>query len=126
MFETPRPIPARRGPALGAAALVLLALPIYLVTGIGLRPWLLGAVLWLAGEAIALLLTRLPLGLSNLAASGAVGVGLIFRQLVAVIALFAVAATGDARLALGAAAVYVLAYTAELGLSLASYFGSEA
>jgi hypothetical protein len=111
-------------PLIAGVVLFLLALPLYYFTSLGLAAWALAAVLWIAGEAIALLLTRLPLGLSNLASSGAVGVGLIFRQMAAVVVLFVVA-LHHKHLAVGAAALYAVAYTLELALSMVIYFGEE-
>ena len=125
LFGTPRPVPTRRGPVLGALVVLALALPLCLIAGAGWRPWLLGAGLWIVCEALALLLTRLPLGLSNLGASGAVGVGLIFRQLVAGVTLVAVL-VHHKHLAVGAALVYAAAYTSELALSMLGYFAGEA
>jgi hypothetical protein len=122
MFGTPRPVPARRGPLLGALVALALALPLCLIAGAGFAPWLLGTGLWIVCEALALLLTRLPLGLSNLGASGAVGVGLIFRQLVAGVTLIAVLVQHK-ELAVAAALVYAAGYTAELALSMLGYFG---
>jgi hypothetical protein len=122
VFATPRPVPGRRVPAIAGLVLFALALPLYYFAGFGLGAWALGAGLWAAGEAVALLLTRLPLGLSNLASSGAVGVGLIFRQMAAVVVLFVVA-LNHKHLAIGAAALYAAAYTLELSLSMVVYFG---
>jgi hypothetical protein len=48
--------------------------------------------------------------------------GLLFKNLGLLVVLFAVAASSP-RLALAAALVYALAYTLELGLSVAAYFG---
>jgi hypothetical protein len=124
LFGTPRDVPSQRGPALAGLAVLLVALPIYHFGGFGLRAWALGSGLWVAGEAVALLLTRLPLGLSNLGASGAVGVGLIFRQMAAVVVLFAVV-VHDKHLAVGAAILYAAAYTLERALSMVVYFGQE-
>jgi hypothetical protein len=124
MFATPRPVPSRKVPLIGGAVLFALALPLYAFTGLGLAAWALAAAVWLGSEAIALVLTRAPLGLSNLASSGAVGVGLIFRQLGAVVVLFVVAAQ-DKHMALAAAGLYAVAYTLELALSMVVYFGQE-
>jgi len=125
IFATPRPVPSRLVPVAAGAAVVALALPVFAVAGWRLSSWALGATLWLASQALALLLARLPLGMDNLAASAAAGIGTSFRGAAVMVVLIAVAAS-DARLALGAAAVYALAYTLELGLSLATYFGSPA
>ena len=86
--------------------------------------WVLASVLWLAGELLALLLTRLGLGADKLAASGVVGIGMTMRSVAVGVVLIAVAAT-DARLGLSAALLYAIAYTLELGVSLATYFGQE-
>ena len=124
IFATPRPVPGRRLPMLAGLVLFALALPLYAFAGFGVGAWALAAGLWAAGEAVALVLTRLPLGLSNLASSGAVGVGLIFRQMAAVVVLFVVA-LHHKHLAVGAAALYAAAYTLELALSMVVYFGQE-
>lgn len=124
-FATPRPIPATRLPAVAGAAAIALALPVFLAAGWRLSGWLLGAVLWLAAQALGLLLARLPLGGSNLAASGVQGIGMMFRAATVMIVVIAVAVS-DARVALAAALVYALGYTLELALSLLTYFGTEA
>jgi hypothetical protein len=125
MFETPRPVPGRLLPALAAGGLIALALPIFVVADLSLRAWVLAAVLWLAGEALALLLQRVGPGPQRLAASGAVGIGMTLRSIAVGVVLIAVAAT-NARIGLTAAVLYVLAYTLELAVSLAAYFGQEA
>ena len=79
IFETPRPMPGRLVPALAGSVVVVLALPVFVVAGWPLTGWLLAATLWLAGQAFAWLLTRLPLGTGNLAAAGMRGIGTSFR-----------------------------------------------
>ena len=123
VFSTPRPVPPAHVPLIAGAAVVALALPIFLVAGWRVSGWALGAVLWLASRALNLLFTRLRLGAGNLAASGVVGFAMTFRAVAVMVVIIAVAAT-DARLAVAAALVYALAYTLELGVSLAAYFGS--
>jgi hypothetical protein len=125
LFETPRPVPARTLPTLAAAGLLALALPVFLVAGLPLGGWLLAVTLWLAGEALAALLARIGLGADKLASSGVVGIGMTLRALAIGVVLIAVAAS-DARLGLSAALLYVFAYTLELAVSLATYFGQEA
>jgi hypothetical protein len=124
-LATPRPLPASRLPALAAGAAVALALPVFLAAGWRVSGWVLGAVLWLAAQAFALLLERLPIGADNLAGSGVRGIGMMFRAIAVMVVVIAVAAN-DARLGLAAAAVYGLGYTIELALSLVTYFGGEA
>lgn len=124
VFSTPRPVPGRLAPALAGTAVIVLALPVFAVAGWPLEGWLLAAVLWAAAQALGLVLTRLPLGDDNLAASGVRGIGMGFRAFVVGIPLVAVAAT-DERVGLAAALLYVLAYTVELAISLATYFTRE-
>ena len=125
LFETPRPVPGRVAPAVAGAAVIALALPVFLAAGWPLAGWTLAAVLWIVGEALAALLARLRLGADSLAASGVVGIGMSFRAIAIGVVLVAVAAT-DARLGLAAALLYALAYTLELGVSLVTYFGTPA
>jgi hypothetical protein len=125
IFATPRPIPDRLVPVLAGGAVIALALPVFLVAGWPLRAWVLAAVLWVAAQAFGLLLTRLRLGADNLAASGVVGIGTMFRPIAVMVVVIAVAAS-DATLGLAAGLLYALAYTAELAVSLALYFGGEA
>jgi hypothetical protein len=124
VWATPRPIPSTRLPVVAGAAVVALALPVFLAAGLPLRGWLLGAVLWIAAEAVGLLLSRLSLGADNLAAAGVRGVGMMFRS-VAVMVVVLVVAANDTALGVSAGVVYALAYTLELMLSLTSYFTSE-
>jgi hypothetical protein len=124
VWATPRPIPTSHVPRIAAAAVVALALPVFLAAGLPLRGWVLGAVLWIAAEAIGLLLARLPIGADNLAASGVRGVGMMFRS-VAVMVVVIVVAASNPELGVAAGVVYALAYTLELMLSLTSYFTGE-
>jgi hypothetical protein len=121
LFSTPRPAPAQTLPFVAGAAVVLLALPIFLAAGWELRGWLIGATLWAASRALAALLTHLRSGMGNLAGSGVVGFGMTFRALAVMVVVVAVAAT-DARLALAVTLLYALAYTLELAVALALYF----
>ena len=125
IFETPRPVPGRLVPALAGTIVVVLALPVFVAAGWPLEGWLLAATLWLAGQAFAWLLTRLPLGTGNLAAAGMRGIGTSFRAFAIGIPLV-VATVSDERVGIAAALVYALAYTVELAVSLLAYFGAEA
>jgi hypothetical protein len=125
IFATPRPVPGRLLPALGGAIVLLLALPVFLLADWDVAGWALGAVLWFALEAIELVLTRLRERTANVAASAVLAFGLTFKA-VAVLAVLVAAAATHPRLAVAAAIVYVLAYTFQLGLSLATYFGTKA
>ena len=125
IFETPRPEPGHLVPALAGSIVVGLAMPVFVVAGWPLSGWLLAATLWLAGQAFAWLLTRLPLGTGNLAAAGMRGIGTSFRAFAIGIPLV-VATVSDERVGIAAALVYALAYSVELAVSLLSYFGAEA
>jgi hypothetical protein len=125
MFATPRPVPGRLLPALGGAVVILLALPVFILADLDLAGWALGAVLWFGLEVIELVLTRLRERTDNVAASAVLAFGLTFKAVVVLAVLIAAAATHP-DVAVAAAIVYVLAYTFQLGLSLASYFGTKA
>jgi hypothetical protein len=123
---TPRPVPGRRAPALAGAGIVVLALPVFLVAGFPLGGWALAAVLWAVGEALALWLGRLPIGADHLGSSGFVALAHSFRGIGVMVVLLAVTvASKDVGIA--ALAVYALAYSLSLGVSLVEYFaGSRA
>jgi hypothetical protein len=122
---TPHPIPNRFAPTIAGGAVVGLALPVFLLVGWDVAGWLLGAVLWIVAQALGLVLTRLRMGMDNLAGSSVVGLGMMFRPVAVMVVAVAVAAS-NAELGVAAALVYALAYTLELGVSLALYFGSPA
>ena len=124
VFATPRPMPDQRLPFIAGAAVIVLALPIFLAAGWDLRGWVIGATLWAASRALAALLTHLRSGMGNLAGSGVVGFGMTFRALAVMVVVVVLAAT-DARLALAVVLLYGLAYTLELAVSLALYFSGE-
>jgi hypothetical protein len=124
ILGTPRPVPGRLVPALGGALVLLLALPVFLLADWRISGWALGAVLWVAMQALNLLVARLRQGSGNLAAAGVQGFALFFKAIGLLVVLIAVAVT-DPHLAVAAALTYALAYTFELGLSLLTYFGGE-
>jgi hypothetical protein len=125
VFATPRPIPGRLVPALAGSAVIALALPVFAVAGWPLAGWTLAAVLWVAAEAFAWLLTRLSLDAGNLAAAGMRGIGTSFKAIAVGIPLVAVTVS-DETVGVAAAIVYALAFTLELAVSLVTYFGAEA
>jgi hypothetical protein len=122
---TPRPEPGHLLPALAGGLVLLVALAVFLVAGWHLAGWGLAAVLYVAVHALNLLLARAKPGTGSLAASGVQAFGLFFKSIGLLVVLVATAASNP-HLAVAAAVTYALAYTAELGLSLASYFGSPA
>ena len=124
MFATPRPVPGRLIPAAGGVLVLLLAFAVFLIADLDLEGWALGALLWVGLEAIEIVLTRLRSRTANVAASAVLAFGLSFKAIAVLAVLVAAAATAP-DVAVGAAVVYVLAYTFQLGLSLLFYFGTE-
>lgn len=122
LLATPRPEPGHLLPALAGSLLILAALPLFLLLDWDLTAWGLAAVLWVAVHLLDVVLRRARKDTGNLAASGMQAFGMLFKLLGLLVVLFAAAASSP-RLALAAALVYALAYTLELGLSLAVYFG---
>ena len=123
LFSTPRPEPNHVLPALGSGIVIALALPVFLLAGWDVAGWGLAAVIWVAVHAIDVVLRRARPERDSLAASGVQAFGLFFKSVgLLVVLVAAVAASPD--LAIGAALTYALAYTFELGLSLATYFGA--
>ena len=125
VFATPRPVPESRLPAIGGTAVVLVALPVFLIAGWSLGAWGIAAGLWVGYQAIGFLLRRVALGSDNLAAAGLVAFGRMTRA-VALVAILIVVAVANSGLGLPAAVVYGLAFTVEFALSLVAYFGGEA
>jgi hypothetical protein len=124
ILTTPRPVPNRIVPLVAGAGLLVLALPIYLLLGWRVQGWGLAALLWVGGQGLSLLLTRLRVGLDNLAASGVLAFGMMFRSIMVMVVLLVVA-VNDGRLALSAALLYTATYTLELGVSFVEYFSGE-
>lgn len=104
--------------------MIALALPVFLLAGWRLAGWGIAAVLWIGAQALGLLLARIRPSADNLAASGVLAFGMMGRALAVLVVLVAVAVS-DGGLALAAALVYALAYTAELAASLATYYTQE-
>jgi len=121
----PRPVPRSHVPALVGSLVVVLAAPVFALAHWPLSAWGIAAALWLGGQLVVLVVRQLPLGVGSLAASGAVAFGRMFRA-VAVMVVLIVVTVSDSHLGLPAVAVYVLAYTAEFGSSLVTYFGGGA
>jgi hypothetical protein len=124
ILGAPRPIPRRLAPALGGGLVIALALPVFLLAGWPLSGWAIAALLWVGSQAFGLLLSRLSPSADNLAGSGVLAFGMMIRMLAVLVVLLVVVAS-DKDVGLAAALVYGLAYTAELGLSLAGYYGQE-
>ena len=125
IFSTPRPLPSRIGPTIAGATIIALALPIFAIAGWPLAGWALAAVLWVAAEVFAAVLARLPNSPDNLAAAGMRGIGTTSRALLVGIVLVIVTVSNET-VGLSAAILYAIAFTVELGVGLATYFGGEA
>jgi hypothetical protein len=124
IFSTPRPLPSRIAPAVAGGTIIVLALPIFAIAGWPLQGWALAAVLWVASEIFALVLARLPNSPDNLAAAGMRGIGTTSRGLLVGVVLVIVTVSNET-VGLSAAILYAIAFTAELGVGLATYFGGE-
>jgi hypothetical protein len=125
IFSTPRPVPGRLVPAVAGGAVIALALPIFAIAGWPLAGWALAATLWLATLAFSLLLARLSGDPASLAAASMRGIGTTSRAFLAGVALVAVTVSNEA-VGASAAILYALAFTVELVVGLATYFGGEA
>ena len=122
VFSTPRPVPGRLIPTIAGGAIILLALPVFAVAGWPLSGWALAAVLRLAAEIFAAVLSRLSSDPGNLAAASLRGIGTTSRALLVGIPLVAVTASHQA-VGISAALLYAVAFTAELVVGLVEYFG---
>jgi hypothetical protein len=123
-FLTPRPLPARRLAVAAGAVVIAFSLPVFVLAGWRIEGWVLGAVLWLASQALGVLFDRIGIHEPTLRGSGVVAFGMMTRGILLMVAAIAVAAS-DPRLALAGALVYALAYTLELVLSLTLYFAGQ-
>ena len=123
VFSTPRPVPGRRTPVLAGAGVVVLSLPVFLVGGFALSGWALAAVLWAAAELLGLWLARIPTGADHLRMSGLVALAHSFRGIGVMIVLLAVT-VANRDVGVAALAVYAIAYTLTLGVSLVEYFSA--
>jgi len=123
-FLTPRPLPARRLAVSAGGLVIAFSLPVFVLAGWRIEGWVLGAVLWLASQALGVLFDRIGIHEPTLRGSGVVAFGMMTRGILLMIAAIAVAVS-DPRLALAGALVYALAYTLELVLSLTLYFAGQ-
>jgi hypothetical protein len=125
LFSTPRAEPGHGLPAVGGGVVLLLLLPVFALLGWSIAGWGLAAVLWVGLHGLDLVLARVRRQQGNsVASSGMQAFGLFFKIIALLVVLFA-ALGADRDVALTAAVTYGLAYTFELGLSLASYFGTS-
>jgi hypothetical protein len=101
------------------------ALPLFLIFGWPIAGWAVAAVLWAAGQLVVRVLQRQPIGMGNLASSGAVAMGRMVRTITAGVVLVVVTVTNQS-VGIAALAVYAIAYSVEFATSLATYYGGEA
>jgi hypothetical protein len=120
----PRPLPARRLPVMAGALVVAFSLPVFVLAGWTLRGWALGALLWLASQALGLLFDRVGIDEPTLRGSGVVAFGMMTRGIIVMLVAL-VLAVNNPDLALAGALVYAFAYSVELALSLVLYFGGR-
>lgn len=120
----PRAVPSRLLPVAAGAGVIVLALPVFLVADWPFAGWVVAAVVWLGVQGLGLLLARVRPSPDNLAASSVLAFGMMGRLLGVLVVLVAVAASNHT-VGLAAALLYGLAYTAELAVSLASYYMKE-
>jgi hypothetical protein len=115
---TPRAEPGHLLPALAGGAVLLLALPVFLVADWPIKGWALATVLYAGVHVLDFLIARSRVG------NGARVFGVFFKSIGLLVVLVAAAAS-DESLAISAVLTYALAYSCELGLSLAAYYGRE-
>jgi hypothetical protein len=123
LFSTRRAEPDHMLPAAGGTVVLALLLPVVALVGWSIAGWALAALLWLGLHGLDLLVVRARAKPDGLASTGVQAFALFFKLIALLIVLFA-ALAADRNLALTTALTYGLAYTFELGLSLASYFGT--
>ena len=123
LFSTRRAEPDHLLPAAGGTVVLMLLLPVVALVGWSIAGWALAAVLWFGLHALDLLVIRARSKPGGAANSGIQAFSLFFKLIAILIVLFA-ALAADRDVALATALTYGLAYTFELGLSLASYFGT--
>ena len=125
MFTPSKPIPGRGVPVLAGTAVVVLALPVFMIAGWDVGAWALAAGCWAFFQGVGYLLARLPVGMDKLGNSGLVAMGRMLRTIV-LMTILVVVTTRDTSFGLQAAVVFALAFTVELALSMISYLGGEA
>ncbi len=115
---TPRAEPGHLLPAIAGGTVLLLALPVFLIAGWPIKGWALATVLYVGVHVLDYLIARSGIG------NGARVFGVFFKS-IGLLVVLVVAATADEGLAVAAVLTYALAYTCELGLSLAAYYGKQ-
>jgi hypothetical protein len=117
----PRPVPGRLLPVLAGAGVIVLALPVFLVAGWPTAGWVIATVVWIGYQGLGLLLARVRPSADNLAASSVLAFGMMGRLLGVLVVLLAVAVS-NRTVGLAAVLLFGVAYTAELSVSIATYY----
>jgi hypothetical protein len=125
MLTPSKPVPHRGVPVIAGTAVVVLALPVFVIAGWELGAWALAAAAWAFFQGVGYLLARLPIGMDKLGNSGLVAMGRMLRTIV-LMTILVVVTTRDTSFGLQAAVVFALAFTVELAVSMISYLGGEA
>ena len=125
LFSTPRSRAGSSPARCRRNARDRLLLPVIALVGWSIEGWGLAALLWIGLHGLDLVLARVRRQGNGRANSGVQAFGLFFKIIAILVVLFA-ALAADRDVALAAAVTYGLAYTFELGLSLATYFGTPA
>ena len=112
-------MPSRRLPIMGSALVLALALPIFLVAHWSLGGWAIAAVLWVVAHGLEPADRALRRRSRGCRSSRLLQVDRRARRPPRDI-------VANKHTGLAAMVTYALAYTCELGLSLASYFGADA
>jgi hypothetical protein len=99
-------------------------LPVVALVGWSIAGWALAALLWLGLHALDLFVIRARSKPGGGPASSSIQAFALFFKLIALLIVLFAALAADKNLALTTALTYGLAYTFELGLSLAAYFGT--
>jgi hypothetical protein len=123
LFSNPRSEPDHLLPAAGGTIVLAILLPVIALVGWSIAGWGLAALLWLGLHGLDLLVARARSKPGGTANTGIQAFALFFKLIALLVVLFA-ALAADRNVALTAALTYGLAYTFELGLSLATYFGT--
>ena len=105
---------ARAASSIGVLV-ALLTLPVVLLAGGPFTGWVLGVVLWIGNWTLQLMTAKYALGLQATAAVGVSGVSFIARAWLVALVLFVVALRFDETVGLTAAAVFLAAFTCDLG-----------
>ena len=125
MLASHHSVPQGNRPIIASGIVVAAALPLFLIAGWSLKGWAIAAVLWVASQLIGRVIRRMPLGMDNLPSAGVAAIGRMVRTITIGVVLVVVTVS-DQSVGLAAALVYAAAFSVEFGMSLASYFGSEA